>query len=129
MLGEIIGGFYNQLSTYTATGECYNLVAPGSASPPYITFGLLTETPLGDFEDFEAIEDLTFYVNCFSSTSIADSCSIADTVMTAMDGASITASGYGNMKCVREFTGSPIWDIETGIYQVPLRYRLWLDKT
>ena len=128
MLGEIIGGFYNKLKTYTATGECYNLIAPASATPPYITFGLLTETPIGDFADFEAIENLTFYVNCFSSTSIADSCSIADTVMTAMDGASITASGYTSMKCTREFTSSPLFDLETDIYQVSLRYRVWLDK-
>ncbi len=129
MLGEVLTGFYNKLSTYTATGECYNLVAPGSAIPPYITFGLLTETPMGDFADFEAIENLTFYVNCFSSKSIADSCSIADSVMTVMDSATITASGYSSMKCQREFISSPLYDLETGVYQISLRYRIWLDKS
>ncbi len=34
MLRQILTGFYNQLSTYTATGECYNLIAPASATPP-----------------------------------------------------------------------------------------------
>lgn len=129
MLSQILVGFYNQLSTYTATGECYNLIAPGSATPPYITFGLLTETPVGDFADFEAVENLTFFINCFSSKSIADVCSITDTVMDVLDGATITATGFTGMKCIREFTGSPTWDIETGIYTAPLRYRVLMDKT
>jgi len=129
MIVQILTGFYNTLKSYTATGECYNLVAPASATPPYITFGLLTETPVGDFEDFEGVEDLTFYVNCFSSTSIADVYTVADTVMGVLDGATITAMGFTGMKCTREFAGSPIWDIETGIYMTPLRYRVWMDKT
>ena len=129
MITQAITGFYNQLKTYTSTGECYNTVAPPSAVPPYITFGLLTEVPIGDFEDFEGIENLTFYVNCFSSKSIADVYSVASTVMSVMDSATLTASGYTSMKCQREYTGGPLYDLETGIYMSPMRYRVWLDKT
>ena len=129
MLTQIITGFYNTLSAWVASGGTYNVVAPGSATPPYVTFGLLTESPIGDFADFEGVENLTFYVNCFSSKSIAETCSVADSVMNVMDGASITASGFTSMKCVREFTGAPTFDLETGVYQQSLRFRLWLDKT
>ena len=109
--------------------KIYNTKAPQGSTVPYVTFGLLTESPIGTFADFEAIENLTFWVNCFSDKSIADLAEIADEVMTALDDVSLTVTGYTNMKCVREFIGSPIWDLETGIYQVPLRYRVWLDKT
>lgn len=128
MLSQIMTGFFNQLKTYASTG-CYNVIAPASSIPPYCTFGLLTESPIGDFDDFEAIENLTFFVNCFSSTSIADVCSLADSVMDVLDSATITASGYSSMKCTREFISSPLYDLETGIYQESLRYRVWLDKS
>ncbi len=128
MLAQIMTGFYNQLKTYASTG-CYNLIAPASATPPYVSFGLLTESPMGDFADFEAVENLTFFVNCFSSTSIANTCSVADSVMDVMDGATITATGFTSMKCVREFISSPLYDLDTGIYQMSLRFRAWLDKS
>ena len=51
--------------------KCYNTVGPQNAQVPYICFGLLTEVPMGDFEDFEAIENLTFWVNCFSDRSMS----------------------------------------------------------
>lgn len=129
MLVQILTGFYQTLSSWTASGQTYNLVAPATASPPYITFGLLTESPIGDFADFESVENLTFYVNCFSSKSLAETASVADAVMNVLDGASITASGFTSMKCVREWIGSPIWDLETGVYMIPTRFRLWMDKT
>lgn len=109
--------------------KCYNTVAPETDEVPYVCFGLLTEAPVGDFADFEAVEDLTFWVNCYSSKSIADISEIADEVMGVCDGATITATGFTSMKCVREFINQPVYDIETGIFQASLRYRVWLDKS
>jgi len=109
--------------------KTYQTIAPQSASVPYVAFGLITETPIGDFDDFEAVEDMTYYVNVFSDKSQADLATKADNVMSAMDSANITASGFTSMKTVREFIGSPIWDLETGIYMIPMRYRAWLDKS
>lgn len=109
--------------------KTYNVVAPQGSSTPYITFGQLTEVPIGDFQDFEAVENITYYVNCFSDKSVADVSEIADEVMDALDDKIATVSGYTCMKCVREFTGNVIYDSETNIYQMPLRYRLYLDKT
>lgn len=109
--------------------KTYQVKAPQEATVPYITFGMETESPIGTFEDFEAIENLTYWINCFSDKSTADVAEMADEVMDAMDEASLTVTGYTKMKCVREFIGSVIWDLETMIFQVPLRYRVWLDKT
>lgn len=109
--------------------KTYNTIAPQTAVVPYVTFGLLTESPIGDFADFESVEDLTFWVNCFASRSVADVYEMADEVMTALDDTTVSATGYTNMKCVREFISNPEYDIETGIHQVSLRYRLWMDKT
>ena len=108
--------------------KTYNVKAPQVSIVPYVTFGLLTEAPIGTFADFESIENLTFWVNCFSDVGIADLAEIADEVMDSLDDKTITVSGYTSMKVVREFISSPIWDSETGIYQVNLRYRLWLSK-
>ncbi len=139
MLSQINVGFYNVLvggtSLQTKLGgsasdkKIYQVKAPQSSTAPYITFGLETEVPIGTFADFEAIESLTYWVNTFSNKSAADIADVADKVMDTLDNVVITATGYTNMKCVREFTGSPIWDLETNIYQIPLRYRLWMDKT
>ena len=109
--------------------KTYNLKAPQGSTTPYVTFGLETDRPLGTFEDLEIIEDLTYWINAFSSISAADISEIADEIMAAMDDVTLTVSGYTPMVCRREFIGTIIWDLETQIYQVPLRYRVWLDKT
>lgn len=109
--------------------KCYQVKAPQGATAPYVTFGLETERPEGTFADFEAIENLTYWVNCFSDVSTAAVAEIADEVMDALDNVTLTVTGFTSMKCEREFTGSIIWDMETGIFQVPLRYRLLLDKS
>ena len=118
----------------TVTWTCfdpktYQIIAPQSSTVPYVVFGLLTEMPIGTFADFEAIENQTYYVNCFSDKSPADLAEIADEVMTALDDVTLTVDGYTSMKCIREFIGSPIYDIETLILMTPLRYRVWLDKS
>jgi len=118
----------------TVTWTCfdpktYQIKSPQGSTVPYVTFGVLTESPIGDFGDFETISNLTYWVNCFSDVSTADVSEIADEVMTAMDDVSLTVSGYTAMKCVREFTGSITWDFETGIFQAPLRYRIWINKS
>jgi hypothetical protein len=113
----------------TYNTKTYQIVAPQGSVVPYVTFGCETEVPIGTFADFESISSLTYWVNCFSNKSAADVAEIADEVMTALDSASLTVTGYTSMKCVREFTGSVIYDLDTLIYQVPLRYRIWIDKT
>jgi hypothetical protein len=109
--------------------KCYQVKAPQGSTVPYVTFGLLTEAPIGTFADFEAIENLTYYANCFSDKSTADLAEIADEVMDSLDDKTITVTGYTGMKVVREFISSPIYDLETGIFMQSLRYRLWLDKS
>jgi hypothetical protein len=49
--------------------------------------------------------------------------------MNNLDDGTVSASGYTSMKCVREFMGNIIYDQTTGVFQIPLRYRVWLDKT
>jgi len=109
--------------------KTYQVKAPQGSTVPYCTFGLLTESPIGTFADFEAIENLTFWVNAFSDKSTADLAEIADEVMDSLDDKTITATGYTSMKVVREFISSPTYDSETNIYQISLRYRVWLDKS
>jgi len=110
--------------------KTYQIKAPQGSTVPYVCFGLETDVPIGTFASPMKIESLTFWVNCFSDKSAADVAEIADEVMAVMDNASLSiATGHTAMKCVREFIGSVIWDAETLIYQIPFRYRVWLDKT
>ncbi len=108
--------------------KLYQVKAPQGSTVPYVCFGLETDAPMGTFESQVAMESLTFWVNCFSDKSTADVAEIADEIMTAIDDVTLSVTGYNPMKCVREFIGSVIWDLETGIFQVPLRYRVWIDK-
>ncbi len=128
----VIGGVVSDGSTLkwtTCDAKTYQVKAPQGSTVPYVTFGLLTEAPIGTFADFEAIENLTFWVNCFSDISTADLAEITDEVMDALDDKALSATGYTSMKCQREFISSPTWDSETNIFMVSLRYRIWLDKT
>jgi hypothetical protein len=123
----------NTTTDGTAVFTCYDsktyqLKAKQTDTVPYVTFALLTESPIGTFADFEAIENLTYWVNCFSDKSTADLAEIADEVMDSLDDKTLTVTGYTSMKCQREFISSPMWDSETNIYQLNLRYRLWLSK-
>jgi len=113
----------------TYDSKTYQVKAPQGSTVPYVTFGLETDMPMGTFESQMAMESLTFWVNAFSDKSTADVAEIADEIMTALDDVTLTVIGYTSMKCIREFIGSIIWDLETGIYQCPLRYRVLLDKT
>mgnify|MGYP001566502770 CR=1 FL=1 len=116
----------------TVTWTCYdsktyNVRAPQGSTVPYVTFSMETDIPIGTFEDMEEIESLTFWVNCFSDKSTADVAEIADEVLVVLDNASLTVTGYTAMVCRREFIGTTIWDLETGIFQIPLRYRVQLS--
>jgi hypothetical protein len=135
MIESFSTGFYNALIANAAlqtklggslgNKHIYNTLAPQSATLPYLTFGLLTDIPIGTFTRVAAIEDVTFYINAFSSTGIEDLMEIVGLVKTAMDNATLTISGYTAMKCVREYVGGVIYDADTKVYQIPLRYRVW----
>ncbi len=128
VIGAVVSdGSTLKWTTYDA--KTYQVKSPQGSTVPYVTFGLETEVPIGDFADFESVSSLTYWVNCFDNVSAAAVAEIADEVMAAMDDITLTVSGYTSMKCVREFIGSVTWDLETGVYQIPMRYRLWLDKT
>ena len=139
MLSAVNVGFYNKLiggaSLQTKLGgsandkKIYQVKAPQGSTVPYVTFGMETEAPIGTFEDFEAVDNLTYWVNAFSSTSTANIAEIADEIMDVLDNATLTVTGYTSMKCVREFIGTIIYDMGTGIFQIPIRYRIWLDKS
>ncbi len=127
-LGAVVSdGSTLKWTTYDS--KLYQVKAPQGSSVPYVCFGLETDMPMGTFESQMAMESLTFWVNCFSDVSTAAVAEIADEVLASLDDVTLSVTGYTPMKCVREFIGTIIWDLETGIYQVPLRYRVWLDKT
>jgi hypothetical protein len=119
----------NTATWTTFDPKLYQVKAPQGSTVPYVCFGLETDVPMGTFTDYEATESLTYWVNCFDNVSAAAVAEIADEVMTSLDDVTLTVSGYNHMKCVREFIGTVIWDAETNIYQVPLRYRVWIDKS
>ncbi|MDD5510909.1 MAG: hypothetical protein PHI12_08865 [Dehalococcoidales bacterium] len=104
--------------------KTYNLKAPQDATIPYVVFGLLTDVPIGTFENPAIIEDMVFYVNCFSNISQAHVAQMADLVNTAVQNTTLTITGYTAMKCVREYIGALFFDDAGGIYQIPMRYRV-----
>ena len=103
--------------------KCYNTKAPQTASVPYVCFGLNSDITIGDFSDLEAVESSTFWVNVFSDKSVADVSELTDEVLNVLDNATLSVSGYTPLVCKREYIGTILWDNDTGIFQVPIRYR------
>lgn len=135
MIEAFTTGFYDMLKADSALQtklggsptdyKIYNSVAPQEAALPYLTFGLLTDSPGGVMQNLGRREEMTFYINVFSDTSIEHAMEIADLVKAAMDDCSLTITGYTNMVCMREFVGAVIPDTLNNIYQIPMRYLVW----
>ena len=104
--------------------KLYHVVAPQDASLPYITFGMLTDVPLGVFKNLTAIEDSTWWFNCFSTTGSKDVGDILKALTDVLDNASLTVAPYTSMVCAREFTGNILFDIDLNTFQIPTRYRI-----
>ena len=116
----------------TKDTKTYNIEAPQTASLPYVVFGHNTSIPIGDFANFDTIENSTFWVNCFSNRSVADVTEIADEVLTVLDSATLSITGYMNLKTQHEFIGNPIPNYTDNAFiawQIPLRIRILNNKT
>jgi len=110
--------------------KIYNVIARQDASFPYITIGFLTGVPVGAMKSLDEIEDCTIYLNIFSdSGSAKEAGEILDLVKAVLDDADLTISGYSNdMKCMREFVGATMYDSDTKVWQIPMRYRILAEK-
>lgn len=137
MLEALVTGFYNKLkgdvALQTKLGggadvKIYHVKANQDSTLPYIVYGLLTDMPEATFHDQAAIENATLYINIYSKISPANITQIADLVFTALDNVSLTVTGYSSMLCMREYTGTILYDFDTNIYQLPLRYRVVIGK-
>ena len=133
MISDIAKGIYDELKAdgtlMAAVTEIYHVIAVQTATLPYITFGLLTDDPVGTFASPSAVEDTTWWLNVFSGTGSKSAADISKLVMDVMDNATLTIANHTFLKCVRDFIGTPIYNIETEIYQIPMRYTVWVDKT
>ena len=108
--------------------KIYHVIARQNVTVPYVTYGLLTAVPLGTFTDPRAIDDTMWWFNVFSKTGSKDAGTIVGYLTAVLDNASLTVTGYTALKCIYDFMGSDIYDVETGIYQIPLRYHIQVDK-
>ena len=109
--------------------KIYHVIARQGESVPYVTFGLLDASPLGTFADPRAIDDTVWWFNVFSKTGSKDAGEIAGYLSDVLDNANLAVAAYTSLKCVYDFMGSDIYDPDTGIYQIPMRYRIQVDKT
>lgn len=117
-----------KLGVTSSDAKIYEGEAPQGSNFPYITFGHLTGVRQGTMTDSSRIEDKTYFINCFSMVSPGDVMDIVDLVCAQMDEADLTIVGYDCMSCLREFTGNNTRDIDSRVYQIPLRYRVLAVK-
>ncbi len=109
--------------------KIYHINARQEESVPYVTYGLLTADPIGTFADPRAVDDTNWWVNVFSKTGQKDVGDLAGYVTAVLDNATLTVAGYSALACVYDFMGPDTYDPETEIYQVPMRYRILVDKS
>ena len=139
MMNQVAAGLFNKMrvdgTLMTALGgvagngyKLYHIIAPQDAVMPYISFGQMTNTPMGTFKNLTAIENETWWLNIFSKTGSKDIGEILDALTDVLDDTTLTVTGYTNLVTSREFVGNIIYDSDTEIYQLPIRYRVWVDK-
>ena len=120
-----------KLSGTAANGyKCYNVIARQDASLPYITIGFLTGVSIGVFRSLNEVEDCTIYVNIFSNSGSAkEAGDILDLVKAVLDDDDLAITGYANdLVCRREFVGAVIYDMDTKVWMIPMRYRVLAQK-
>ena len=118
-----------KISGSASDKKIYNIIARQDASFPYIVIGFLTGVPIEVFRELDAMEDCTIYVNIFSdSGSALEAGEILDLIKAVLDDDDLTITGYTNMVCRREFIGAVTYDIDTQVWMIPMRYRVWGDK-
>ena len=108
--------------------KIYHIIARQQEAVPYITYGIVTDTPIGTFADPRAVDESFWWVNVFSKTGQKNVGELAGYVTDVLDNASLTVAGYSALACLFDFMGADIYDPETEIFQVPLRYRILVDK-
>lgn len=112
--------------------KTYQVLAPQGSTFPYISWGLETDVPIGTFASPTKIEDLNFWVNVYSNTSINHLSIITDRVLGILDNASLSVTGFTSMKCFRTYMGTIIPNLDTAgaliAYQQPLRYRVMITS-
>ena len=114
--------------TWTAYDEkTYQVLAPQTASLPYVVFGLLDNIPINEFGSFDAIDDCNYWVNVFSNKSPADVNELADEVLQSLDNISVSVSGGIVMKSQHTYIGNIIYDDTVKSFQIPIRFKLWVD--
>ena len=132
-MNEFEVGFYNKLIGIAplqvklnggADKKIYHIVAPQASVKPYIVFGVLTDTPRSHLIDTAHAEVMTFYVNIFTITSPANAQQISDLVSAGLDSQEITIIGYYSMACYREFTSNIIYDPDSKVFQLSMRFRI-----
>ena len=110
--------------------KCYNVTAPQGTAFPFLVFTLLSDTPINTFNELSAINDAAVQVLILSDSASAKECgTIYDLLDAVLQGQALSVSGYGHLKTHREYLGTPLFDPETRIYELPVRYRIWIDKT
>jgi len=123
------GTLMTALSGTLANGyKCFHIIAPQGTTFPYITFGQITNIPIGTFKNTSAIEDESWWFNVFSKVGSTDAGDILDALTDVLDDTTLTVTGYTNLVCSREYVGAIRYTPETGTYQIPARYKIWIDK-
>ena len=107
--------------------KIYHVIARQGESVPYVTFGLLDASSIGTFANPRAIDVTVWWFNVFSKTGSKDAGTIAGYLSAVLDNANLAVAGYTAMKCVYDYMGSDIYDPDTGIFQIPLRYRIQVN--
>lgn len=123
MIQNLDVGFYNRLSNWHSTYKTHRLMAPPRATPPYVVYEMLDDRPIPVFGDPDTIEEVNMMIHVWGN-SPKNAAQCADLVINLMDGSTLTISGKTNILCQRTYVGSPIFDIESETFQIPMRYRL-----
>ena len=109
-------------------GRFYLHEAPQAATFPYAVYNHISTVPEVASGGY-ILEDVSIQITLFSNNkSATEVCDIYDDCIALFDEASLTITGYTNLRMSREFS-TMIRDSENNVWQFNVDYRLWAEKT